>query len=194
MERRRSEIAIRKSGLSSVMERYTLDNYQTPKKWQQAVKSMAIRYLQNPSGWFMVSGSPGNGKTHICTAICGQLIEAGQSVRYMLWRRDAPRLKAEVNDRESYEKDIGEFKNCSVLYIDDFFKGRVTDADINLAFELLNDRYNAEKITILSSEMSLEDIVAIDEGVGSRIYERCRGGFYTKLPPENWRLKGGDSS
>ena len=75
-----------------------------------------------------------------------------------------------------------------MLYIDDFFKGSVSDADINLAFELLNDRYNSKRMTILSSERSVEDILELDEAIGSRIYERSKG-FYARLPAKNWRLR-----
>lgn len=186
---RRSELAIRKSGLAGLLESNTFASYQTPEPWQASVKEAAEQYLEDPhSGWFFVSGTPGTGKTHICTAICGELLKLGKGVRYMLWRRDAPRLKAEVNDRAAYERDLGKFRDCQVLYIDDFFKGSVSDADINLAFELLNDRYNSKRMTILSSERSVEDILELDEAIGSRIYERSKG-FYARLPAKNWRLR-----
>ena len=187
--KRRSLLAIERSGLSGMLENYTLEAYETPEPWQVKVKDMASRYIhEGPGKWFVVCGNPGTGKTHICTAICGAMIEAGKSVRYMLWRREAPKLKAEVNDRDSYERDLARFRDAYVLYIDDFFKGGVTEADINLAFELLNDRYNGKGMTILSSEKTIEDILSIDEAIGSRIYERSKG-YYAHLPAQNWRLR-----
>lgn len=67
-----------------------------------------------------------------------------------------------------------ELKMVYVFYIDDFIKETVTDADINIAFELLNARYNDhEKLTIISTEKS------IDEALGSRIYERSTHRFKT---------------
>lgn len=180
---------IEKSGLSGLISRYTWDSFQTPDMWHMHAKENARLYTQNPDGkWFMISGTPGTGKTHLCTAMAGEFIHTGKNVRYMLWREDVPRLKATVNDREYYERVMNEYKTAEVLYIDDFFKGTVSDADINLAFELLNARYNAENaVTILSSELSIDRILNVDEAVGSRIYERSKEN-YLVTPDINWRI------
>ena len=76
-----------------------------------------------------------------------------------------------------------------MLYIDDLFKGNVTGADLNLAFQLINARYNDRKlITILSSELTLSEIIEQDEALGGRIYERARG-FVLAAPNRNRRLQ-----
>ena len=94
-----------------------------------------------------------------------------------------------VNEREEYKRRINQLRNVPVLYIDDFWKGTVTDADINLAFTILNDRYNMKnKKTIISTEMSMEKILEKDEAIGGRISERAKG-FVLQAPDENWRLK-----
>ena len=102
----------------------------------------------------------------------------------MLWRDEAVKLKAMVNDTVQYEKTMQELKTVEVLYVDDFFKcGQVeggvqkpTAADVNLAFEILNHRYNNPGfITIISSESTLDEIFSIDEAVGGRIGERAQG-------------------
>ncbi len=188
MVRRRSMKRIEDSGLKPVIENYRFDNFLTESKWQRDAKSIAADFLERGSGWFVMVGSPGSGKTHLCTAICGKLIERNKSVRYMVWRRDAPRLKASVNDRSVYDKIMDDFDKADVLYIDDFWKGTISEADINLAFELLNSRYNnRSKITIISSEKTIEDILDIDEAIGSRIYERSKGA-YIVTQNQNWRL------
>ena len=47
-------------------------------------------------------------------------------------------------------------------------------SDINIAFEILNARYNNPNlITILSSEKLLREIMGIDEAIGSRIFQRA---------------------
>jgi DNA replication protein DnaC len=66
----------------------------------------------------------------------------------------------------------------------------VTPADVNLAFEILNYRYvNRRLVTILSSEKTIEEILDIDEAVGSRIFERCKGHYVKFVGKENWRLR-----
>jgi len=187
--RRRNLKKLRESGLEELLEEYTMEAYETGRPWQKSAKEKALHYVEDGKGWFVISGNPGTGKTHLCTAICGKLLEQSKSVRYMLWREEAPRLKACVNDSEKYEKLIGDYKTCDVLYIDDFWKGTVTDADINLSFELLNSRYNdRRKLTIISGEKDIEQMLEIDEAIGSRIYERSKGNLI-KTPNENYRLR-----
>lgn len=190
---------VRESGLPDMLRRCTLDSWQVRGDWQRELPEAAKRYAENPEGWFCLSGRPGTGKTHLCTALCGLLLEKGFPVRYMLWRDVSVRAKAVVNDAECYGAIVEPLKRVRVLYIDDFWKnGRdaPSDADIRLAFEILNARYaDSRLVTILSSELSVGDMCEIDEAVGSRIRERTRRGFYRNLNKyencENWRITGG---
>ena len=177
------------SGLKELVGRYTFDSFKTPQHWQAQAKQKATDYLTAPKGtWFFIGGQSGAGKTHLCTAICGSLIDGGKDLFYFKWREESPRLKALINDADRYEKEMKKLSDIPVLYIDDFLKGSVSDADINLAYALLNDRYNTGRRTIISSERSIEDIARIDEAIAGRIYERAKG--YCLLTQKvNYRLK-----
>ena len=189
MNARRAQRSIRNSGMSDMVSRYTFLNYQTPDNERARIKAKAIAYCDEPYGWFYIKGTPGSGKTHICTAICSELMKQGKSLRYMLWRDEAVQLKALVTSPEEYASRLNRLKTVRVLYIDDFLKGKITDADINLAFELINSRYNNAKLkTIISTELSIERVLELDEAVGSRIYERSKA-YCLSAPSENWRLK-----
>ena len=89
---------------------------------------------------------------------------------------------------------MSELKSVPVLYIDDLFKGAETptQGDLNIAFELLNHRYNNDSLyTIISTEKLLDDLIRIDEAIGSRIAERSKG-HRIQLKPDpsrNWRTK-----
>lgn len=188
--KRRNALRIKRSGLADVMSRYTFKTYKTPDKQTAAIKAAALRYVAESRGeWFVIVGRPGSGKTHVCTAIVGKLIEGGKNCKYMLWRDEVRELKALVNDNSAYRERMNLLKNVDVLYIDDFLKGRaVSDGDLNVAFELLNARYNARKRTIISGERTIGAIMDIDEAIGSRIYERSKNGYCFETSPENWRL------
>lgn len=193
METRRNMRYLKESGLADLLGRYTFDNWECSKKWQRGVANMAREYVEDPNGWFFLCGRPGTGKTHICTAICGELMKKGYRTRYLLWRDFSVQAKAVVNDEETYQNLIRPYKAAKVLYIDDFFKtGKGQDptvGDTNLAFELLNSRYNDDsKITLLSSELTADRILEIDEALGSRICQRAKN-FYADLSEkENYRL------
>ena len=146
------------------------------------------------NGRIFVTGN--SGKTHICTAIAGHYIKAGKEVKYMLWCEEAKKLKALVNDK-SYQDLIRIYKTVDVLYIDDFLKVKSgespTPADINLAFEIINHRLiENNKITIISSEKKLDELMEYDEATMSRIYQKT--GVYklniNKDISKNYRLNG----
>lgn len=190
---RRNRLRLRESGLEDMAARYTFDTWQCVEPWQEEAKAKAQDYADRHQGWFLACGPSGTGKTHLCTAICSRLMEQGMEVRYVLWREFAPEAKAAISDQYEYDRLVSPLKEVPVLYIDDLFKTgkgqEPTAADVNLAFELLNSRYNdSGKLTIISTEKSTSELVDIDEAVGSRIYERSKGvGFQFK--GKNWRLK-----
>ena len=189
---RRNIRRIHASGLEDLINDYTFERFETPERWQVIAKAKAQEYIADGAGkWFVAMGKPGTGKSHICTAIAGTLLNAGRNLRYMLWRSDAARLKSMITDTDAYQKEISEYKNAQVLYIDDFWKGAVSAADVNLAFELLNERYARRKtMTIISTERSMEELLSIDESIGSRIYERSKG-YCVITGSVNWRLRNG---
>lgn len=185
MKTRRSVWNIRKSGIEGLMIQCTFNNFIASEPWQKAMKAKAQQFLTDHDGkWFYAGGQVGCGKTHTCTAICGELLHQGFEVRYMLWRDEVVKLKATVNDSEEYHKLITHWKTAPVLYVDDFFKTsdtedgqkkKPTQGDINVAFEIFNYRYiNPKLITIISSERSIDDLLDCDAAVGSRIYERTK--------------------
>lgn len=192
MKKRRSLERIKRSGLSGLIDRYTFEAWQIKSDWQAAALSATLEYAQNPRGWLVVSGRPGTGKTHLCTAACKKLIDSDLEVLYLLWRDFSVRAKAVVNEDEEYQRLVAPAKRISVLYIDDLFKTgkgqEPTAGDINLAFEILNSRYNSNLPTIISSELTIEMMMDLDEGVGSRIFERAKGNYIDLSERKNWRL------
>lgn len=195
---RNSIMRMKRSGLEDVIKKYALDKFEATEPWQEAVKSKAIEFAKNPT-WFFIGGQSGCGKTHICTAICRELLLAGNEVYYMKWRDEVSKLKALSMEAEEREKVLSKIKNTKVLYIDDLFKTgqnpdgtapRPTSADINLAFEIINHRYcKKDLITIFSSELLMSDLIDIDEAVGGRICEMAVTLNIAKDRSRNYRTK-----
>lgn len=196
---RNSIMRMKRSGLKDIIKDYTFDKFEDSEPWQKAIKSAAMEYAKNPNGWFFLGGQSGAGKTHLCTAICREFLLSGKRVRYMLWRDDIVKIKGAVTDSEEYSKLIDQFKTVDVLYIDDLFKtGKAADnsiqkptgADINVAFEIINYRYNNPSLlTIISSELSEDELIDIDEAIGGRIYERAKAFTIGKNRERNYRIR-----
>jgi len=183
VEKARCRKRLRDSGLAYLAARCTFDSFKTAKPWQQGVKKIALDYLRDARRLsFFIAGQTGCGKTHLCTAICNEIIERGGSLRYFQWVRDGTRLKQSLCEDGDYEKEIRQLIGTRYLYIDDLFKQELTAADIRLAYEILNGRYIAGRPTIISSERSLDCITAARDGEGEaiagRIFESCGHGKY----------------
>ena len=159
MKIRRCVWKMEKSGLREIIRSCTFDAFTCLSPWQEAVKEKAVAYAANPSGWFLLCGQSGAGKTLLCTAICRKFLLEEHEVFYMPWRDDIEQIKALSLESEERHKRLQELKCKEILYIDDLFKnGKDKDgsalptrADIDIAFEIINYRYNNHLLTIIST-------------------------------------------
>lgn len=164
---------------------------------QKTAKDKAVSYVKsfrdiefdrNNSIAFL--GNCGSGKTHLSIAIANNLMAKNIGVLYMPYRNAVTKIKQTVTDEINYNNAIQRYKSARVLLIDDFAKGKVTEADINIMFEIINHRYLNGKPIIISSELLQEDLLKFDEAIGSRIIEMCKGRIVEIRGIENnYRLK-----
>ncbi len=202
VETRNSIMRMKRSGLKDIIKDYTFDKFIATEPWQKTIKEAAMNYSESPNGWFALCGQSGAGKTHICTAICRKFLLSGKRVVYMLWRDEIVRIKEAAkgsDENDDLRKLMDKYKTAEILYIDDLFKtGRSQDntmpkptpADINYAFEIINYRYNNPSLlTIISSELTEDELLDIDEAIGGRIYERATTFTIGKSRDRNYRIK-----
>lgn len=189
---RQSIANINASGLDNL----GFNNFFDVDDWQKALKQKGLDFVDNTKGeWLFIAGQSGCGKTHICTAVLRQLIFKYRiKIAVFKWQEDAKKLKQLSNDKE-YSIMCEPFKTAKVLYIDDLFKCRrgekPTPADINLAFEIIDYRYCHKLLTVISSEISLGEIIVFDEAIGGRIKQRTKD-YAIYIQPDknkNYRLK-----
>ncbi len=201
MAAERSRRMMEKSGLGRAIDTMRLDNYECGKQHQHLMYKAATGFLASDgSEWLYLGGQPGTGKTHLCTAVCGELLKRGTPVRYMLWTAEADRIKTWSKNPQVLDDVLEPLLYVDVLYVDDLFKGAAkyegrlspTAADMKLAFEIFNARYINGLRTVISCEWDLLDLVDMDQGTFSRVYERCRK-FVVCVAPDrskNHRLGG----
>lgn len=201
-ERKRLEA----SGLQQAVEAMTFAAWQSKTPWQQKAADTARAWkeaiLRHQRPWLFYGGAVGSGKTHLCTAACGEVLNAGIAVRYMLWPEESRRLKAAVMDAADFDRLIQPFKTVPVLYIDDLFKTKrndqraiaeaVTPTDVRVAFEIIDARVRTNRPTVISTEWMLDELVEADEGTFSRV-NIMSAGYQVQIAREkdrNWRMKG----
>ena len=196
MKTRDSLKRIKESGLEKAIQENRFDNFIVLNSLQECMLKTAQSYVSSDGGrWFFIGGQSGAGKSHLCTAICGELLKQNKQVRYMKWRDIITQLKAIANSPERSQR-IAEWKNADVLYIDDFLKvqhgQQPTVSDVNTAFELLDHRCESRSPTIISSEFKLWEIIKIDTALGSRIKEQATDDYIISINENsdyNYRLK-----
>lgn len=188
-----------------IFERYKLDTFETPEEWQVKVKGIFTKYLtefkndkDNFKNWLVISAQSGSGKSHLCTAILKEMIINGKKGKYLLWRDEVPKLlvlkkSVHIYNQEKYDRAINELKNVDILYIDDLLKNYNEKKleELDFAYEIINNRYINNKITIISSELSKEQLEELDVAICGRINEKCKG-YWVQLKYEkdrNYRMK-----
>ncbi len=199
MPMRRCVWEMERSGLAGNIREMTFDRFRTEAPWQEKLKAGVEEYAKDPTGWLLVCGQSGSGKTHLCTAVSRKLLLEQKQLRYMSWREQVSQLKAMALDSRQRGEKLEQLKTVRYLYIDDLYKtGRNADgndlpsgADVGLAFEILNYRYINHLPTIISTERTAQELVAIDEAVGSRIIEAAGRHVYSiqRDSRRNYRLR-----
>ena len=184
---------LEKMGLLEAVRGSNIKDFRTEQPHQKKMKQTVQDFLENTGGaWLYMGGQPGCGKTMLCNYVYGRLLNAGYDCWYMSWTEESKTLRRYANNPEAFERHAYPLTHAEVLYIDDLMKGTMpTTAEKALAFEIINARYRANRITIISSEWLLDNLIDLDEATGSRILEKA-GSFVVNVLPDrakNYRTK-----
>lgn len=172
----------RNSGINTDDLEKSFKNFETWSKKSTDMKDTATNYFMrfqkiraDRNNSILFSGNPGSGKTHLALALANNLLKKDIRVVYMPYRDIVTSLKQNMIDEEYYKKTLNKYQTCEVLLLDDLYKGKVNETDINIMFELINYRYLNHLPLIVSTEFTVEKLLNFDEAIGSRIYEMSKG-------------------
>ncbi|MDO4721398.1 MAG: ATP-binding protein [Peptostreptococcaceae bacterium] len=179
---------IERSGISEEFRKKTFGNFEESPATAEA-KRICMAYVSDyEKNSLMLSGQVGSGKTHLAIAILNNLLKRGVPVIYLEYRSFMTRMKQSIMDRDYYARELERYQKIPVLLIDDLFKGKITESDVQILYELINFRYFNKRSTIFTSEKDVNHLLDIDEAVGSRIYEMCRK-YRIRMSGDNYRLR-----
>ncbi len=126
-------------------------------------------------------GTVGTGKTFLSNCVAKELIESGHSVIYFsaaglfdLLSRYSFDYKSKEEERERY----ADLYQCDLLIIDDLGTELTNQFVASRLFSLLNERHMGKKATVISTNLSLEELRdRYSDRIFSRItshYELCK--------------------
>jgi len=178
---------LKASGISDAFQKKTVNEYKPIDEQQRKARSLAVQYIQEfetirkeKINSIAFLGQPGSGKSHLTIAIANALMKKGIGVRYVQYREVMTEICQVRFDDDAYRKKVDPLKTCSVLLLDDLFKG-ATRRDGSLGhegtvmFEIVNSRYLSGKPILVSSEYTMDRLIDLDEAIATRIAEMAKG-------------------
>lgn len=186
------EKVAKETDLFERVKRQRFDNYIIGSGDLKGAVALCKKFARDcDSKGLMLLGSTGAGKTHLATAVCGEMMKKGLIVREVKYLKMVSEIRGLTMDYEDRIREMSKYKNPRVLYIDDLFKGGVTPMEVKILFEIIDHRYSNGRITIVTSEKTLEELDKIGDGeveaVKSRLLEMTEGYFYEFKNTKNYR-------
>lgn len=192
----RWEAKIRGSGIPERFHTRTLDTYVAETPEQKAALEFAKDYAHNfdqviKTGRSVVFiGNPGTGKTHLACGIALRIMGGQQrTALYITVQKAIRRIKDTwskgTNESESQAIEAMTFPD--LLIFDEVGVQYGSDFEKNILFDILNERYEKRKPTILMSNLKVEEVMGY---LGDRVADRLRedGG---EVIPFNWESHRG---
>jgi DNA replication protein DnaC len=135
---------------------------------QQAFQE-AYMFAQNPSGWLVLIGPNGCGKTHLAAAIANQSLSDGAVVLFTVVPDLLANLRATFGptSTEAYEERFTKMREAELLVLDDLGAHQSSPWANEKLFQLLNYRYNSCYPTVITANK--QGLSSIDERILSRI-------------------------
>jgi DNA replication protein DnaC len=149
----------------------------------------AREFAENPRGWLVILGPYATGKTHLAAAIGLYRSDLGDSLLFMTMTDLLDHLRATFNSNSdiSLDRRFQEVRSTPLLILDDLSTRSSSDWVREKLHQLINDRYNAELPTVITSAETLEEM---DARIRSRMLDKrlCRiyaitAPSYTGAPP-----------
>lgn len=171
--------AMKSAGVSERHFDKTFDSYIADTKEKQfaldSMKYFAEKVIEGECKNMILCGSVGTGKTHLCNALVRYLLEHNvhmyvrmatitQIIRFYRssWNKDS-----ELTEEEA----IGHLSKARLLVIDELGIQVGSDNELNIIFEIINNRYEKRLPTVIISNLEKAEVVEL---LGTRIIDRLK--------------------
>ncbi len=184
---------IESSGFANLIKEQKFDNFSLDYYKKNAAHHEMMsknfeffkKYAQNfdpkTSPSVLIMGGTGLGKTHLSSAVAREVIEKGNDVFYtgaidLFSEFEIQRFKSYNNEPNEL---IERYYECDLLIIDDLGTEMINQFSISTLYNLLNDRLSRKKPTIISTNLSKDDIQKkYNDRIQSRIFCEYRIMFF----------------
>ncbi|TQE95906.1 MAG: AAA family ATPase [Spiribacter salinus] len=175
-KQRKVERLMGDSGIPRRFQDRTLDSYRAETEGQKRALQIARKMAGgNPDDGvsLVFCGKPGTGKTHLACGIAHEWIETGIPALFATVLAAIRHIKSTYN-RESEiteEQAISVFTRTELLILDEIGVQLGTEHEKMLLFEIINERYQQMRPTILISNLTRSELT---DYLGDRVMDRFR--------------------
>lgn len=139
----------------------------SPRKNMELTYDVCLNYAQKFESCLfrnlLMSGPPGLGKTFLSACIARAVSEHGYSVVYdtagnIFAQFEAKKFQRDSADGQEARDETRRYLNCELLIVDDLGSELTTQLTQSALYELINARLVAQRHTVISTNLSLEEI------------------------------------
>ncbi|WKZ47616.1 MAG: ATP-binding protein [Anaerolineales bacterium] len=131
-------------------------------------------FAKDLTGWLLLEGSYGCGKTHLAAAIANQSVQRGVPTLFITVPDLLDSLRFAYNDPETtFEQRFEDIRNADLLIMDDFGTQNATPWAQEKLFQIINYRYINKLPTVITTNLILDEIE-------SRIRSRLQDAEFVK--------------
>jgi len=140
-------------------------------------------FAENPTGWLVLMGGYGCGKTHLAAAIANYRVALGHAALFVVVPDLLDHLRASYapGSAANLDERIEEIREAPLLILDDLGAHNSTPWAQEKLFQILNYRYNSRLPTVITSNQRLEDL---DPRITSRLADPDLSQVYEILAPD----------
>ncbi len=130
------------------------------------------KFAEEPSGWLVLTGDYGCGKTHLAAAAGNYRYGMGESPMFVVVPDLLDHLRATFspNSTITYDQMFDQVRTSPLLVLDDLGTQSATPWAREKLYQILNYRYNAELPTIITTTATLDEI---DPRIRSRMLHQA---------------------
>ncbi len=165
--------------LPELLKGMTFDNFDRKGQAvdEQALDSLheahklAREFAEEPHLWLVLLGPTGCGKTHLAAAIANQLLGQGRAASFVVVPDLLDHLRSAYSpdSKIPYDELFEAIRTAPLLILDDLGAHSSTPWAAEKLFQLINHRYNHRLPTVITTNLTMDELDSLDERLASRL-------------------------
>ncbi len=167
-ERNRREL-LRLSNLDAFADK-TFETFDPSVPGVREAYQRALEFAENPTGWLLLLGSCGVGKTHLAAGIAHRALSNNLTTFFTVVPDLLDHLRATFSPTSdlSYDELFDKVRTVPLLVLDDLGTENSTPWAVEKLYQLINHRYNYRIPTVITTN---QDLDRMDRRIVSRLLD-----------------------